>query len=617
MPSEQTPIIPVDFTPIDLPLDSQLGAFLCVPPGEQRVQVTTPGLLFLDITAGPDLRVLDLTAVVAPLHLTISNCPHLEEVYVSASDLGTTIHMDFALRLPQLRVYGAVADMDAGWWDPPPGGGWPAAGAPAHATCLPRARARRPVRDGLWLGPCTAGDLPDAELVILLRGTTMNTLHIPANSRCRELMVQDVQDLQLLTLANQLDALEVRACASLGRVQTAAHLRRARFEGCGALEQISGSGTTLALAKRSGAPLLAIADLWNLVRLTESPSAVIQAPLVPEMDVLACWQLLEVKMLYGAVLRCAGVPLLKSVDGPTQLDIDPNAAFDALRAAVANNPKICAALLSGVTSAKGTKHTLRSLQILAEIARAGAPLADVWAARQNMRHRHSPQSDWHWQFPSDLGDRGWMADVRLWLLCRKHADALAFEPIMRRGHDPAQLAAVARTLQGAEDPAIRKLLAGILRDQLNYGAMHGASLYKGVAYNYGGARYTPAADGIESNIEQRLAAVLRTCVQLRAEPLMPDLMEALCGWVVRCLPCAEGLQLLAALRTLGLAQAAHELARFAADPKLADELRRLAAALLLGGGDFDSEDLLGGDDDDYLEPADTSELAPNNEENDA
>ncbi len=581
---------PANFNALAPVLDRQRGTMLAIAPGVERGFLAVPHARYVDVTAGPTVRVLDLSTAAPGVHITIQQCPQLVELHVPAQEPGAVVHVSFSGASPALSVVGCVADFDAAW------GSSDRALDTTHSTAISTAfsnkdsnamptarltagRSSRGPRQNLWLGPL-GSTWPNAELVVLLRTGNGNALHVPADAACRELVLQGLDTITSLQVDRPLDTLEIQLCGALQAVTVAHELQRLRVEQCPALADIDGTGQAVSLARGTGANILTLHGLWWAVRLTNCTPTVVAAPLVAEMDVMACPNLRRVQLLAGSTLRCADVPKLDSVDGPTRLDVDPNSAFEGLRAAVGSNPQVRQALLGSVEEARTPKQILRAMQVLAELTRAGLAENTAWQHRVALYQRSvaRPQlGKWAWQFPADLADRGWMSDLRLWLMCRNAVpEAAATEAAIRRAHGPEHLAAVARTLQGTEDQQLRLLLADILLAQLRHGAAHGQPLHLG-------RKDRAEADGIEARVEQQVQAVLRTCRQLQGEPDMPELLPSLCYWLVRCLPCEEGLQLLAAIRTLGCAQAVEHLATIAAAPEVAPQLRRLAAGLLLGG----------------------------------
>ena len=122
-------------------------------------------------------------------------------------------------------------------------------------------------------------------------------------------------------------------------------------------------------------------------------------------------------------------------------------------------PRLVMPLWGGALSAVSLVTSFAPFQQLRSVAAMGHDLATVWDARCQLHERNtaskrrdkSEDQGWSWRFPEDLGLRGWVADVHLWLLCRGSSpDAARFGTVMAEHSDPVHLAALARAMVSPE-----------------------------------------------------------------------------------------------------------------------------------------------------------------------
>ena len=212
-----------------------------------------------------------------------------------------------------------------------------------------------------------------------------------------------------------------------------------RTVACGALKQVIGSGEAMALTHGSGDTELTVVGAWRSLQLTDSKTSKLSAPAALEVQLTLCPQLRQVALLTGSRLLVAYAPELASVSGPARVAYDPRAAMGALREASTRDPALREAMFNDVAHVRGANQTLRALQVLAELARAGVDPERVWGVRMNLLQRH--RSDrWLWQLPQDLADDGWSADVRLWLYCHPQvAHARQWQSGFEREFQPEHL----------------------------------------------------------------------------------------------------------------------------------------------------------------------------------
>ena len=215
---------------------------------------------------------------------------------------------------------------------------------------------------------------------------------------------------------------------------------------------------------------------------------------------------------------------------------------------------------------------------------------EIHAQACGARGEKNDAQAWAWTFPEDLGDRGWEADLRLWRRCMGERaregwppslpDPAVYLATLRTCHEPEQLLAMARSAgrawaadEGCDD------LVDLLGAALDEGARAGRTLgrrIRAATYLQGdGTR-----KGVPAACFDRARAVLQCLVALRTHPHGPALAGSFARWVGKRMPYEQGLDLLGALRDLGVSEATVELARFASD--VSDiERKQQALALLM------------------------------------
>jgi hypothetical protein len=182
--------------------------------------------------------------------------------------------------------------------------------------------------------------------------------------------------------------------------------------------------------------------------------------------------------------------------------------------------------------------------------------------------RINSANEWAWQFPEDLGIRGWVADVQLWLVCRNHSlSAARYGRVMATHSDPIHLAAFAGALNAADEAQLSILFEQLCRC-LKTGAHWGDVI---------GKARKKAVDGVRPVDADRIRTVISALVRHRAFRAAKNASALLCAWIVRRMPNAYGMHLLGALRILGSRSATLHLQRVISDAEhFGDEVRRIA-----------------------------------------
>jgi len=124
------------------------------------------------------------------------------------------------------------------------------------------------------------------------------------------------------------------------------------------------------------------------------------------------------------------------------------------------------------------KGWLYALIALAELAGEAVDPAWLWRLRCRLHANanRDPDSDgltpqelacrrWHWALPDDLAQRGWDADLALWLACRRVEAARPFRRLIAHSPRPRHLATLARHLVArgeSAEPVIHRALCRAL-----------------------------------------------------------------------------------------------------------------------------------------------------------
>jgi hypothetical protein len=253
---------------------------------------------------------------------------------------------------------------------------------------------------------------------------------------------------------------------------------------------------------------------------------------------------------------------------------------------------------------------LPALEALAELPPEVSG-AKLWQARQQLARaeeggRRDPRSFWSWSFPSDLADRGWLADLRIWHRCLRTSEAArAFEyDVLRKVSDPDHLAAIAQACMDAQlskepDPGPMGSLSNIdfvsiLAEQLKFGLGEGYYFRlqkesKSFEVQTVSGQHWVETDPAQTN-QRDLSAmtiVLRMLVRLRRKPEVQALRGPFIAWILARMPNGSGVQTLGTMHRLGSNEALTALSKLIASDDLEAPVCSLALTASLAPRESD------------------------------
>jgi len=567
------------------------GAGLTVGNGVRSATVRCPELRALDVGGCPDLERLDLSACAEGIILGIGSCPRLVQLILPTTGPGGTLHLSFGVRLPQLLVSGLVADVDLCWSNedhPPPGpGSW---GDEVGLGPL-RGRERRRPLDGLVITRPGAPLPPGVEFGVLVVDDEVEVLSLPAG--IQEVMIVDAPALRTVRLdpSARYAALELGSLPELRELVGGAAVDYLRIEDAPTLARVDWGGRRATLVRSGGASLQLAAPLQEVL-LGESAATELDARFVDELHVRGCSALRRVVVAPEGSVGVSGHSEIAEIEGAGALEVEQVTLRQVLQGAFAADDALRQAVLVWLGRRHGPTGSLEAVQILHACAARGWSLPKLWEQRCVLHarscaargHRDDGQR-WAWDFPADLADRGWEADLQLWRLCRAEArrtsaesfqgptwtDPIEYGYALATSSEPHHLLAIATAAwRRADARESTGELLGLLLEALDCGATRGDVL----------AGPDTRTVKLPARDFDPLKGVIRALVGLREEPSGPGAAALFCRWVGRRLPGEQGLDLLGALRDLGSPDATEVLAAIAASPKT-PALRRRALALLM------------------------------------
>jgi len=463
------------------------GGAAASAPASTRLTITLPSLQALDLRDSPHLHTLDLRGAAPGVHVSVVGCPALRLLQLPSRG-GAHVHIDSGSRPPELRIEGALAQLDACWAD--------------------RSFLAQAAPDEAWMGACVTG-VADVEaarngtdghlLVLVDDAATAAKLDLAAAGTPKAVVVVGpggVRELAGPTAA--LSRLEVTAADRLTSIvlpgtvgqlvvsRSPALSQLQAAQGCGTVRLHDGTGARAGLQIDLQCDTLVIADS-RIRRLVLTHPASVQ--------LLRCQALNDVTLPDGCRVECEGhVP-------PPLLGVSVLFASEALlgqlvRRHAAGDADAWPQLQALVPHACAPRFAPAALKALQAVRMAGANAAEVWHARRQLNLRNTqgkaghasrqaqpapPSADpaladrtWRWRFGDDLALDGWRADLALWQACchlpgldgyaRRMAQALATGQAAIRGQDLSQTL-VQPLLRPAQrdQPGVRLLLAATMR----------------------------------------------------------------------------------------------------------------------------------------------------------
>jgi hypothetical protein len=489
---------------LTLALDGQGGADLRAHAGLMAARLDSPGLRILTLADCPDLVHLDRTACAALRWIAVTGCPALRSLALPPSGPGPDVHVDFGAASPVLDISGAAGDFDCCW-----DGG---------TAAMPRAAARGTVLDGVHVGPFRSATLSRAGLVVLIGAAeAVTSLIVPTEGAMRALVVDGCAALAGVQLGN-LRAAKLHNLPVLARV-AASGIDTLRVTSCPEIRRVDGHGTTLTVVD-SAVHGLEVRGPWHGLTCRGVGANAVIAPLVGTLD------------LPGATRGEQAEPLLRTMAA----------------AAAAGDTKARDSLLAWCRRVRTPHGVLGALQVLALLLSAGVQPRLLWDIREALRNRQGEaHSSWHWKLPEDLGQRGWDADLRLWLACPELPGS-ALEAGEPAEWKPVHLATLVGGLRDFADRPEEKRLLSVLRRALRTSSSHFRR---------------KAARGLSALDRDRLRRVMQGLVALRHHAFCPRLVAAFCAWLNRTLKGEARLDLLGAMHLLGAQAATEALIRLA------------------------------------------------------
>ena len=589
----------LDVGPAELELTDAGGAFLHVPRGVTTATIASRDLRAIDLRDCPDLVHVDLSGCAPGLHVTALACPSLVSLALPDHGPGAVLHIDFGPRLPELRATGRVADLDACWLDedhpPPPPGTWGA----DHGLGPLRGRESRGPLSGISLGRPDA-EPGDAEFVILYAGEAPSRLELPASAR--EVLLHEVVGLRTLASGEggDLRVVDLGSLPDLVELVGPVRARSLRFEDVPSLTLLEWTAGRVVLV-RSGATSVVVENLVDELVAVGSAIESLEARYTDRISLISCPSLGRLVAAPRAHLSLYGAAGLEEIEGADTIEVKRVTLRDILGGSFRSDSRLATPALRWLGARHGPADTLDAIQVLHACALRGWDPGEVWEQRCALHARACLDRGlaedalrWDWDFPTDLADRGWEADLRLWRICRQAREQAPAAPWIDPWPDPVEygytlaqsaepehvlaLATAAARLAAADRDADD--LVQLLVDALGHGAERG-----GVLGRLGGKLKHHSADhhvvqGVRAEAYDRVRGVMNGLMRLRTHTDAPALVRLLCLWIGRRMPYAQGVDLLGALRDLGAAEATVALAAIAS--KTADpDLKQHTLALLM------------------------------------
>ncbi|HLQ85129.1 MAG TPA: hypothetical protein VK110_03160, partial [Salinisphaeraceae bacterium] len=429
-----------------LPLDCQQGALLQDQP-QTRLTLADPALQFLDVASCPHLARLDLSAACPGMHVTIRDCPRLRELMLPTARQGAILHVDFGQTLPRLDVSGHLQALDACW----------AGGRFAIAD-----DRERDAFAGAHISTAAAVvATTQAELLVLIGAQDMaEQFTLPAASRVRAFIGHGCTRVRSFdSEAAQLQHVQLQGWSGLECFTARAGLRLLELCAAPHLAQIAAHGRRLLLSNDDNPRALQVSGNWQAMHLSRVGVRVLTAPGLTSLSLHQCLQLSGLHVDKCTSIGVSGSTRLVGLH-PKRLRLDDSAMLDLARRAGAGDVAARDLLHDWCASVQKRKSRLAALVALAELAELGHDPHVLWALRCRLhascrsRKAQPPASvlqqaldGWDWEFPADLAQTGWDADLRLWWACRHAPQARRFRRVLRRTAEPRHLATMARWLR--------------------------------------------------------------------------------------------------------------------------------------------------------------------------
>lgn len=541
--------------------DNLDGAFLA-DSTDEVVTLDDPALRCLDVHNCPHLKYLDISQCRADLHLTVRGCPSLSRIRLALEhQTGATVHIDFGEELHPLKVIGRISELDACWTD-----GRFATSRAANKVTL----------DNAYIGPWEDMAVFAKHELVVFQGKHRpdSTLHLAAEDVVRELIILDCPALETIKGGPHLEALTLENPKALKFISLSRGVGHLRVSHAPQLTDIQAQSCSVVLVDDTGAAKgLALEGDCRHLALTDSGIERLDAPGVTNLELISCSALRYVKLHPLASTSVVGATRAVGL-GLERLRLDESAVRDLAWRSREGDAEACQLLLDWCAEADNRKAWLDALTVLDELADQGFDKDWLWALRCRMHARcnrsrgrnTNKRSDplalarrvWHWDLPHDLAQRGWDADLRLWLACGSLPGAQGLERLLSRTNRPRHLATMARYLlkqseAGDTEHTIYQSLCDALRQARPLANTRGPKNYLGKS----------KAEEESFLISDYLDPVLQCAVALRDRALA----EALHHYANQCLEPRRRASILARLLKLGLIEARQSLMQLAPEAR--------------------------------------------------
>lgn len=442
-----------------LKLDRQGGAVLRVAD-LAVLRLQQRALRFLHITAGPQLRELDLSRCAPGLDLTLEACPLLRRIRLPAATPGAVVHLNCGDNAPRLEILGTIQTLDACWQD-----GDFAVDA-GHAPPLLHARLGRSVRS----------QVAEHAIQVEHGSAVPPLLAYPADSPLRQLLVLDAPRLTAIHLpaGRVLERVQVSGCPALDTLQ-GGDVYRLRLDRCGALRDIGIGGHAATLAQGTGAVEgLRLGRPWSHLTLSSSRARRLECAAVGQLLLRDCPDLLSAQVADSTAVALSGDTCV-ALGELSRLRLDERAIAGLLVKAEAGGTLALNMLSHWCAHARRPWEYLETLRALAA---AEADAGWLWQlrcrlhARCNLGRGALPETagchdyalrHWDWRFPPDRYLEGWEADLALWRRARRDLPQLA--RMLDQAPPLLAVAALARQLGEGPLPAaeLRQLASAVVQ----------------------------------------------------------------------------------------------------------------------------------------------------------
>ncbi|QQP89844.1 hypothetical protein IGS68_00755 [Skermanella sp. TT6] len=359
----------------------------------------------------------------------------------------------------------------------------------------------------------------------------------------RDLALNGIDELEHLDLGGSLPMhVEMQGLPRLRTVTGSAPLSLLRADRCGNLRRIDGFGEALTVVSSARHEGLEVPGPWTSLLVRDSAPAGVLAPFVEHV----------------------------SLPGAPQGETAEAAVGQLLRTARTGDARAVGALLHWCGRVRTPRGVLGALVALESLASAGHDADALWSVRCGLQHRAARRGlqpgDWWWSLPRDLDQRGWDADLGLWL--HRQASGPSSTAPLTAWH-PVHLVTLASALRKQWPETATEALTTLLMQAFGSG-------------RFGRSRHRRRNDsqGLAAEDTDRLQRTVHALAALRSHARTPALVLGFCRWLARNLDGADRVNLLGALHLLSAADAREHLLRIAADGgAAATEERSLAMAL--------------------------------------